>query len=130
MDKRYQHDTESYVITIRRKGALSVAPAAETLKHARPVHKIEKPSDEAAVKPVPVPMVSADVSSVGVTPDGAYASGGKAMISPLPGVIIDIRVKVGDKVKTGDVVAVLEAMKMENEIQSEYDGTVTSVNVS
>ena len=119
MDKRYQHDTESYVITIRRKGALSVAPAAEALKHVRPVHKIEKPSDEAAVKPVPVPMVSADVSSVG-----------KAMISPLPGVIIDIRVKVGDKVKTGDVVAVLEAMKMENEIQSEYDGTVTSVNVS
>ena len=38
--------------------------------------------------------------------------------------------KVGDKIKAGQVVAILEAMKMENEIQSEYDGTVTSINVS
>ena len=41
-----------------------------------------------------------------------------------------VKVNVGDTVKAGDVVAVLEAMKMENEIQSEYDGTVSSVNVS
>lgn len=57
-------------------------------------------------------------------------TGGRAVASPLPGVIVAVKVKPGDKVKSGQVVAVLEAMKMENEIQSEYDGTVTSVNVS
>jgi len=56
--------------------------------------------------------------------------GGKPIKSPLPGVILEVKVKVGDHVKTGQVIAVLEAMKMENEIQSESDGVVTSINVS
>ena len=69
--------------------------------------------------------VKADVS------DTVAATGvGRAANSPLPGVIVGIKVKVGDKIKAGQVVAILEAMKMENEIQSEYDGTVTSINVS
>lgn len=69
--------------------------------------------------------VKADVS------DTVAATGvGRAVNSPLPGVIVGIKVKVGDKIKAGQVVAILEAMKMENEIQSEYDGTVTSINVS
>ena len=64
-------------------------------------------------------------------PDTVAATGvGKAVNSPLPGVIVGIKVKVGAKIKAGQVVAILEAMKMENEIQSEYDGTVTSINVS
>ncbi|MEA2103486.1 MAG: biotin/lipoyl-containing protein [Candidatus Cloacimonadota bacterium] len=49
--------------------------------------------------------------------------------APLPGAIIDIMVKVGDKIKTGDVVLILEAMKMESEIMSDYDGTVKTVPV-
>ena len=53
----------------------------------------------------------------------------KTVASPLPGVIVSVNVRPGDKVKAGQVVAVLEAMKMENEIQSEYDGVVTAVNV-
>ena len=64
-------------------------------------------------------------------PAAAPASGaGKPVKSPLPGVIVAVKVKVGDAVKNGQVVAVLEAMKMENEIQAEFDGVVTSVNVS
>ena len=55
---------------------------------------------------------------------------GKAVTSPLPGVIIAVKVNVGDAVKAGQVVAILEAMKMENEIQAESDGTVTAVNVA
>ena len=54
----------------------------------------------------------------------------KNIISPLPGTIIELLVKPGDRVESGQAVAVLEAMKMENEIQAEYSGTVTSVNVS
>lgn len=49
--------------------------------------------------------------------------------SPLDGNILSVHVKVGDKVKTGQPVAILEAMKMENEIQAEIEGTVTEVSV-
>ena len=60
----------------------------------------------------------------------AAAGAGKAVKSPLPGVILSVNVKVGDAVKAGQVVAVLEAMKMENDIQAEFDGTVTAVSVA
>lgn len=60
----------------------------------------------------------------------AASGAGKAVKSPLPGVIIAVKVNVGDAVKAGQVVAILEAMKMENEIQAESDGTVTAVNVA
>ena len=60
----------------------------------------------------------------------SVSAGSKVIISPLPGVIIDIKVKVGDTVKAGTEVAVLEAMKMENSIEATSDGIVTSINVS
>lgn len=53
---------------------------------------------------------------------------GEVVTAPLPGVILDIKVKVGDAVKAGQTVAVLEAMKMENEIEATASGTVTAVN--
>jgi biotin carboxyl carrier protein len=53
----------------------------------------------------------------------------KTIKSPLPGTILSIKVKAGDSIKEGQTLAILEAMKMENEIISEHDGTVTSVNV-
>lgn len=53
----------------------------------------------------------------------------RQVTSPLPGVIVSVPVKPGDAVKAGQTVAVLEAMKMENEIQSEFDGTIVSVDV-
>ena len=55
---------------------------------------------------------------------------GKSVKAPLPGVIISIKVNVGDTIKAGQVVATLEAMKMENDLESEYNGTVTAINVS
>jgi biotin carboxyl carrier protein len=58
------------------------------------------------------------------------ASGaGKKIVSPLPGVIIDVCVKEGDAVKRGQKIAVIEAMKMENDILAESDGTVTAIYV-
>ncbi len=60
------------------------------------------------------------------TPAGA----GKPVTSPLPGVIIEVSVKEGQAVKAGQKVAVLEAMKMENEIQAPSDGTVTAILVN
>ena len=58
------------------------------------------------------------------------SAGGKPVVAPLPGTINDIKVKVGDKVSAGDTVVILEAMKMQNNIEAETSGTVTSINVN
>ena len=52
------------------------------------------------------------------------------MTCPMPGTIVDVKVKAGDAVKAGDVLVVFEAMKMENEIQAAADGTVAAVYVN
>ena len=54
---------------------------------------------------------------------------GNAVTAPLPGRIIELKVKVGDTVKAGDEIAVLEAMKMENSVTTDYAGTVKQVLV-
>ena len=63
-------------------------------------------------------------------PAAAPAGPGKKVLSPLPGVIIEVSVKEGQAVKAGQKVAVIEAMKMENEIAAECDGTVTAIHVA
>ncbi len=50
--------------------------------------------------------------------------------SPLPGVILDIKVNVGDTVKKGQTIIILEAMKMENNINADKDGKITAINVN
>jgi biotin carboxyl carrier protein len=56
--------------------------------------------------------------------------GSKVVSAPMPGTILDVKVREGDRVKRGDVLLILEAMKMENEIMAPEDGIVASVNVS
>ena len=86
--------------------------------------------------PVAAPAASAPAQSPAPAPaaapaaPAAAAGSGKAVTSPLPGVIIAVKVNVGDKVKAGQEVAVLEAMKMENSIEATQDGTVTAINVA
>ena len=63
-------------------------------------------------------------------PKPAASGAGKAVTSPLPGVVIAVKVNVGDSVKAGQEVAVLEAMKMENSIEATQDGTVTAIHVA
>ncbi len=92
---------------------------------------------ENAVAPVQqaAPAQTAPVAPVAAAPKApaaasAPATGGKAITSPLPGVIISVDVKEGSVVKRGQKVAVIEAMKMENDILADVDGTVTAVHVS
>lgn len=60
----------------------------------------------------------------------ATPAAGKPVVAPLPGTINEIKVKVGDKVNAGDTVVVLEAMKMQNNIDAETSGTIASINVN
>lgn len=60
----------------------------------------------------------------------AGAQGNATVNAPMNGTIVVVKVKVGDKVTNGTVIAVLEAMKMENDIVSDKDGVVASVNVN
>ena len=59
----------------------------------------------------------------------AAPAGGEKVVAPMPGNILAVNVNVGATVKKGDVLLILEAMKMENEIQAPVDGTVTGVSV-
>lgn len=79
----------------------------------------------AAAQAAPAPVQAAPAAS-----KPAASGAGKAVTSPLPGVIIGIKVNVGDNVKAGQEVAVLEAMKMENSIEATHDGTVTAIHVA
>ena len=91
--------------------------------------------ESAAATPVSAPVQAAPapapVQQAAPAPAPAPAAGaGKAVTSPLPGVIIAVKVNVGDTVKAGQEVAVLEAMKMENSIEADCAGTVTAIHVA
>ena len=72
---------------------------------------------------------AATQATAGVVPPAAKAKSA-TVNSPLPGTVLKIFVKEGDKVTAGQKVVLLEAMKMENNIETDYAGTVTSVKVS
>jgi len=76
------------------------------------------------------PVASSPAAAPAAAPAPAASGAGKAIVSPLPGVIISVDVKEGQAVKRGQKVAVIEAMKMENEILSDCDGTVTAIHVN
>jgi len=77
----------------------------------------------------PAAQASAPVAAP-AAPAPVAASGSVKVEAPMPGNILDVKVKSGDKVTSGQSLIVLEAMKMENEIFAPSDGTVASVNVN
>ncbi|GAE83053.1 biotin/lipoyl-containing protein [Bacteroides reticulotermitis] len=92
--------------------------------------ELEKQPVKKVVKPVvrPVPTTPAPPTTQVVKPAAPVSKSG--VKSPLPGVILDIKVNVGDSVKKGQTILILEAMKMENNINADKDGKVTAINVS
>ena len=87
--------------------------------------------------PASAPAAPAAAAPAAATPAPAAPAAPKAptgagekVNSPLPGVIVEVSVKEGQAVKSGQKVAVLEAMKMENEISAPKDGTITAIHVN
>ena len=86
-----------------------------------------------AVAPAAAPATPVAVNTAAPVaaqaPVGTAASA-RAVKSPLPGTVLDVKVSVGQTVKKGDVVMLIEAMKMENEINASKDGKITNVYVA
>ena len=85
------------------------------------------PAAAPAHQPAAAPVQAAPAAAA--APAAQPAGAGEKVASPLPGVIIEISVKEGQQVKAGQKVAILEAMKMENEIPAPKDGTITEIHV-
>ena len=81
-------------------------------------------------KPAAPAPQAAPAAAAPAAPKAAPVGPGTKVESPLPGVVIEVSVKEGQAVKQGQKVAVLEAMKMENEIAATVDGTVTAIHVN
>ena len=84
-----------------------------------------KPVARPAAKPAPAPAPASTPA-----PAAKPAAGKSGVKSPLPGVILDIKCNVGDEVKKGQTLIILEAMTMENSINADKDGKITAINVS
>ena len=102
-----------YEVEVEELGAGVAAPVAA------PALVAAAPAPAAAPAAAPAPAAPKVQGSAGSTP----------VNSPMPGTILKMNVSVGQQVKSGDVLCVLEAMKMENDIPAPCDGTVASVNV-
>ena len=124
---KYTIDGNPYTVAIEEAGETSakVTVNGETYNVEWEKPKEEKP----VVKVKPVAAKPATAPAPAAAPAAAPVSG-NAIKTPLPGVIIDVKVNVGDTVKKGDTVVVLEAMKMENNINADRDGKVVSIAVS
>lgn len=97
------------------KDGVAAAPAAQ------PAPRAAAPAP-AAPKAAPVPAPKAAPATI--------PSGASTVTAPMPGTILSINVKVGDKVKKGQVLCILEAMKMENEIMAGGEATIASVAIN
>ena len=108
-------------VTVNGK-AYDVEIVGQAPKKITPVAKPAAP----AAKPAAAPAAAAAAPAAAAAAPGE----GTPFKAPLPGTINDIKVAVGQTVNVGDVVLILEAMKMENEITAEKAGTITSITVN
>lgn len=110
-DKVYEVEVEKGKANLLRTTAVEAAPAPVAAAPAAPA---------AAPAPAPAPAAAAASVQAGTTP----------VNSPMPGTILDVKVTVGQAVKEGDLLVILEAMKMENEIYAPCAGTVAQILTS
>ena len=93
---------------------------------------VEEVTGGAVSAPVAAPVAAAAPKAAAPAPKKtapAGAQGGVSVTSPMPGNILAVKVSVGQSVKKGDTICVLEAMKMENDIPAPQDGVIASINV-
>ena len=117
-------DVEGNVAKVNVNGIPFEVEMKQPIKAAPKVKKVEPVKVAAPAAPV-APAAAPAAPAVSAT-----AGAGAKVTAPLPGTITDVKVTIGQSVNAGDVVVVLEAMKMQNNIEAENSGTVTSVMVN
>lgn len=115
--KRYTITVNGTAYDVTVDEANGAAPAATPVQAAAPAPAAAPPAPAAAPAPAAKPAATGSEGAVKVD-------------APMPGTILDVKVSVGASVSSGEVICILEAMKMENEIVAPQAGTVSSVNVS
>jgi biotin carboxyl carrier protein len=100
------------------------------VEHGKAMLLDEYAANAPAAAPVAAAPAAAAVAAPAAAPAGVTVSGGQSVTAPMPGNILKVAVSVGQSVKEGDLLCVLEAMKMENEIYAPCAGTVSAVPVA
>ena len=119
----------TFVVTVN--GVQYQVSVEEVAQGAAPAVAPVAPVAPVAAPVAPVAPVAAPVAPAAPAPAAVQGSAGSTVIkAPMPGTILKVNFAVGAAVKKGDVLCVLEAMKMENDICAPADGTVASVNVT
>ena len=120
--KKYEVEVEKLEAykSLDRNGV--AAPAAPVLPASAPVQRPTAPAPAAAPAPAPAPAAAP-------APKAAAPAGATTVEAPMPGKILNIKVSEGQAVKFGEVVVIMEAMKMETEIVAPADGTVSKILV-
>ena len=121
--KKYEVEVEKLEAykSLDRNGV--AAPVAPVLPASAPVQRPAAPAPVAAA-PAPAPA-----SAAAPAPKAAAPAGATTVEAPMPGKILNIKVSAGQAVKFGEVVVIMEAMKMETEIVAPADGTVSKILV-
>ena len=128
-------DVEGNVANVTVNGIPFEVEMKQPVKSSKQKVKLNEGQNNVSASPA-ASTSPATGSSSAVSSDSASSSkqatpaAGKPVVAPLPGTINEIKVKVGDKVNAGDTVVVLEAMKMQNNIDAETSGTIASINVN
>ena len=125
---KYKINGNEYAVAINEvcdtAAKVTVNGAEYTVEWEKPVE--EKP----VVKVQPVTAKPTASPAPAAQPAAPAPAGGHSIKTPLPGVIIDVKVNVGDTVAKGQTVVILEAMKMENNINADRDGKVVAIQVA
>ena len=125
---KYRINGNEYAVSINEvcdtTAKVTVNGAEYNVEWKKPVE--EKP----VVKVQPVAAKPTAAPAPAAKPAAPTPAGGYSIKTPLPGVIIDVKVNVGDAVAKGQTVVVLEAMKMENNINADRDGKVAAIQVA
>ena len=111
-----------YEVTVEESNGRAVQMPVAALPVAQKVAPAAPAAPVAAAPTAPVATPAA--------PAATGTAGAVKVVAPMPGKILGVKVSAGQTVKKGDVVVILEAMKMENEIVAPQDGTIASINVS
>lgn len=125
---KYTINGDKYQVTINEAADTTAKVTVNGTEYTVEWEKPEEKKPTVVVKPVVKPAAPA----AGAAPAAAAAApvNGHPIKTPLPGVIIDVKVNVGDTVTKGQTVVLLEAMKMENNINADRDGKVASISVA